>query len=972
MAARPNTEQARPGDTLLVIHEFTARSPDELSLKRGDRIELIERDDDFGDGWFLGRHLQNGHTGLFPEVYTQLAPRPTFTSALHARPGVTYTASPTSITGPSFANPDGTPPENDPPQSATPQAESAPPAQSASTAQRSATAPMALSSVATMNNGQRGLSGEQRSPVMNETLSVIDEHLTDINTPRGSMMRDLRPANDSSSEYSSHVEHRLSYINGQETDEEEQGLHTLEEIRHWSPLQVAEWLEDVGVERRHCDVFKEQEISGEVLLGMDQASVFMKEFDLGPIGPRLKIWQKIKALQQEVAETVRSSHAMQDYSGSERSSNAGSIRHRSTSIGTVLPRIPSLMESNGARPSSRQQLNRASSQQQASGMGSAPGTPSSTRNDTRRPSAASVREMNHHRRHSSIEFANAPTTPTTPSTVQVTQATPTAHKKQPSFDRGWKMGDPITNGRPASSAQMRPLSPGEDGMQAGGLTVATPDLDRGYFSGGEVENRKQRNVLRKGHSPSHSRTSSSGNDGRRMSAFKRHSRFGSSDSVRDREFSEPTIFSSSFYTGAKRSQSARTASGPELRGSPKAINKERSQTVTKLDYGTPSIDAIASSPNLAEGEDASGRASPPPAIQRYPKQRATGLRAISDALAGTLSGKNPPASPNKDSPMNSPVRTGSSTPSQTSKSFDSGEAPPDVLRSGTGNSMTPSTTSSGPKKKTKKETSAYQRGLENKPPSETIPGSDYSGWMKKRSSNMMTTWKTRLFVLKGRRLSYYYSEFDTAEKGLIDISGHRVLPANNERITGLHATITGAKSSPTSPHNATLPTSAQTDAANEVDVKDDTSGMFIFKLVPPRSGLSKAVNFTKPTVHYFAVDNLQQGRLWMAALMKATIDRDESKEVISTYQQKTISLAKARAMQQRPPALMGGDEDEENVNPDKIDEEDEVGLAISGLEDEKKAEGDSGDDTKRSSSVGASEGTSAAAASVEGEAASKE
>jgi len=47
--------------------EFVARSPDELSLTKGDRIELIERDDDFGDGWFLGRHLTNGHTGLFPE-----------------------------------------------------------------------------------------------------------------------------------------------------------------------------------------------------------------------------------------------------------------------------------------------------------------------------------------------------------------------------------------------------------------------------------------------------------------------------------------------------------------------------------------------------------------------------------------------------------------------------------------------------------------------------------------------------------------------------------------------------------------------------------------------------------------------------------------------------------------------------------------------------------------------------------------
>ena len=47
--------------------DFEARSPDELSLAKGDRIELIERDDDFGDGWYLGKHLQNGKTGLFPE-----------------------------------------------------------------------------------------------------------------------------------------------------------------------------------------------------------------------------------------------------------------------------------------------------------------------------------------------------------------------------------------------------------------------------------------------------------------------------------------------------------------------------------------------------------------------------------------------------------------------------------------------------------------------------------------------------------------------------------------------------------------------------------------------------------------------------------------------------------------------------------------------------------------------------------------
>jgi hypothetical protein len=47
--------------------EFQARSPDELSLARGDRVELIERDDDFGDGWFLGRNTETGNSGLFPE-----------------------------------------------------------------------------------------------------------------------------------------------------------------------------------------------------------------------------------------------------------------------------------------------------------------------------------------------------------------------------------------------------------------------------------------------------------------------------------------------------------------------------------------------------------------------------------------------------------------------------------------------------------------------------------------------------------------------------------------------------------------------------------------------------------------------------------------------------------------------------------------------------------------------------------------
>ena len=36
---------AQPGSLLVVVHDFKARSADELSLAKGDRIELIEKDE---------------------------------------------------------------------------------------------------------------------------------------------------------------------------------------------------------------------------------------------------------------------------------------------------------------------------------------------------------------------------------------------------------------------------------------------------------------------------------------------------------------------------------------------------------------------------------------------------------------------------------------------------------------------------------------------------------------------------------------------------------------------------------------------------------------------------------------------------------------------------------------------------------------------------------------------------------------
>lgn len=916
-------------------------------------------------------------------VYTRLSPKPTNAPAVHQRQLSHASAEPRPLQpDPQQPKPDtaaDSPPTPQPsddsastsamaPNDAaeahtTPLHIANPPPAQSGTAPRSSLSPQTQRSIGMALSGDMSRDEDTLgSPVMHETLSVIDEHITDMSTPRHSVVsKDMR-GNDSGSDYSS--QHRLSYINGHETEEEEQNLHTEEEVLKWSPARVAEYLEDAGVDKKHCNIFKEQEINGELLLEMDQATIFLKEFELGPVGPRLRTWLKIKALQQEVKTLKEAAKSQPAPFDTPSEPDLDPVRNRATSMGAYLPRIPSLNEGN--RNTAKHGIPRANTTaghsptpfieatspliQNTPASPPPPGTPV-------RPSAASVRSMNHNRRHSSIDQTTNPPTP------GKAPAPPTPHKKTPSFDRNWTMGAPMRP--PPSQDSLRPSSSQHAHAHSGSIdtthrdggigypSIANADLDRGYFSGGELETRKNRNVLRKKESPSHSRNPSYGTEsGRRATYNRRHSRIGSSDSAGD--VGNPVSPAAKAYYGSSI-KSKRSSSTFEFVRPLKPMGGDSSPTVTKLGYNhSPSIDAIANSPGIAPSDASSqGRASPSAPTHSHSffsmKSRGAGLRAISDAITGGerahVGGST--SSPVKDSPMQSPARTGSSTPSGTSmtKSLDLENS--DLNKRLTGSSNTSN------RRKKKHSTSAYLRGREVITPQEAMAGCDYSGWMKKKSSSLMTTWKTRLFVLRGRRLSYFYSEMDTEEKGLIDISSHRVLPANNERMTGFHATITRASSTPTSPQNATIPTAAEADSAKATD-DDEVKGMFIFKLVPPRAGLQKGVQFTKPLVHYFAVDNVQLGRLWMAALMKATIDRDDSLSITTTYQQKTISLDKARAMRQRPPALMDDYDDEEgsmgkrskeSVMEDVIvEEEDEggkvgagegEGLAISGLDDAK-------------------------------------
>ncbi|KAI1795003.1 hypothetical protein LXA43DRAFT_993043 [Ganoderma leucocontextum] len=60
-------------DYVYALHDFAPENPDEVSFKIGDRIEVVEKDELYGDGWWQGRNPA-GRVGLFPQSYTSTTP----------------------------------------------------------------------------------------------------------------------------------------------------------------------------------------------------------------------------------------------------------------------------------------------------------------------------------------------------------------------------------------------------------------------------------------------------------------------------------------------------------------------------------------------------------------------------------------------------------------------------------------------------------------------------------------------------------------------------------------------------------------------------------------------------------------------------------------------------------------------------------------------------------------------------------
>ncbi|KAL7282752.1 hypothetical protein ACG7TL_004227 [Trametes sanguinea] len=95
---RPNPCPKMP-EYVYALHDFTPENPDEVSFKVGDKIEVIEKDELYGDGWWQGRNPA-GQTGLFPQSYTSSTPPASstiaFPDATPASP-IKETANPTPL-----------------------------------------------------------------------------------------------------------------------------------------------------------------------------------------------------------------------------------------------------------------------------------------------------------------------------------------------------------------------------------------------------------------------------------------------------------------------------------------------------------------------------------------------------------------------------------------------------------------------------------------------------------------------------------------------------------------------------------------------------------------------------------------------------------------------------------------------------------------------------------------------------------
>ncbi|KAI0465368.1 hypothetical protein LJB42_000600 [Komagataella kurtzmanii] len=743
----PNTPVQVPengtlvGQLYQVIKDFNARLGDELTLTRGEQVEVISDDSEYNDGWYLGKNLSTGQVGLYPKDFTKIiqndSHRPSLLRSrsrkMQSSNNSSFASTPNFQPFPKFPKASGTP--NSGGNSVSQELDSVSELQNMSQGREDYTS--------TTVNGS-GL--EQRQSSVKKTMNDIDRALEELTAEKASTPKFS----------SSPLNNKLNPL----------------DVEQWTPEDVTTYFSSLNFDVQSAGQFARHKINGSILLQLELS--YLKELDIQSFGTRFEIFKEIEKLRR--------------------------LQKNSRNIRTPQPETPR-HDQNSHPFTPYHERKRSQSMDQAFATPNYP-----LKSVSIAPPPISPPKVPH-----SAE-SSTPESPGGDFTSPRRAPEPPIEPPQVSY-RSYQFG---ANPATPNNTQTPPLLPHQRKFSHSRAASSLYTFETNHQR--NVSSVSQRSQLQTPGSRVHSRNPSESQ--RRKSSVdikdKTHIRYSS-------------VFS--FMSN--------NASTPHLNPDNEPVSK-RSSLINAL--------TSPSKISLLRYKEAKGK-----------KNGADDLTTFSDANDDSNSADTSVLE------LKSPKINRRSVSAKES-SNNSASITSDLEKEST--KRTVSDVRPKPLTKTltyrkKSQTSAFQEGIRMVTPQEASKTADFSGWMSKKGS--LGQWKHRYFTLHHTRLSYFSSLKDTQEKGLIDITSHKVLPSKetDDTFSALYAATTG-------------------------------KGNYFFKLVPPAPGSRKGLTFTQQKIHYFALETRDDLRKWMAALMKATIELDESIPVISSCATPTVSLDKAQ------------------------------------------------------------------------------
>lgn len=816
MSQTPDIAIRSDAEYVLGIHDFEGRSEDELSLKKGDYIEVIETDKAFGDGWYVGRNMRTQKAGLFPKIFTTdliLPKSPTRQASVKGKPNPAVQSQHlTSTTQNVSAN--GTAPL------------AAPTTNAATSRATSASSGLMEPFMGSRPPADHHTQNQSFKYSVHDTLTDIDAAISEINSGTGAggnvynrspnMMHASASSPDNSNYrgYNGHSnntyqETQPSKPRSNSASVPHQGslMPSATNVTDWSPYDVRTYFLSRGYAPDVAERFVEHKITGPILLELDLA--FLKEIGIHTFGTRFEISREIKHLSsvsQRNTSTPISTPPPATYM-KKYTPNASNHTSEYHSPHSTIDSVAEMPPSNTFTPR----------------------TTSLGKLTTSSPHISSAPHKNTVSNADGVEIVATHGSVTSP-----TANAPTYHKRESSFNKDW--------------THPRTLSADISGNESGSAAIGP--TDSGY--GPSLNNQKS--------------TANYVTVDDSLSDTSEQAR----NSVKSGEIL--TTSSSGLMHSALRGPMSPRKSESHSRAPSRDTVKEGPEKTSLPFYNlggkhTRSTSSIAIGNYLSSGGHSRGQSDQ---SVKHHRRHSSILSFMRTDEKDEIFGNTPVDSPDLDGSKGRKNFLGIRTREKRSATVVNGTAPKlnsSTSYSGLNNRSTSS--NSAPKKLSKQKTSAFTEGIQTITAAESAKAASYSGWLYKKGggASAIGTWKNRYFTLHGTRLSYFGNLNDSKERGLIDITAHKVLAArdNEDKLIGIYAASVGA-------------------------------GRHCFKLVPPAPGYRKGVTFTAPKVHYFAVESKQEMKEWMAALMKATIDRDDSVPVESTFASPTVPLPKAQEL----------------------------------------------------------------------------